>query len=214
MASAPAAASSAAGSTAATAPAAAPEARPAPVDTVRGPPLLGVGTVVWLSSELMFFAGLFAAYFTLRGANDPWPPQGAELATARTAVATAVLLGSSFTMHLAVRASEGGDRPRAVRWLVVTMAMGAVFLANQALEYAELPFSISSHAYGSIFYVMTGLHGLHVIGGILFMAAVVGVIAGPSSRAPSGSTVTVCAYYWHFVDVVWVAMFATVYLLR
>jgi cytochrome c oxidase subunit 3 len=94
------------------------------------------------------------------------------------------------------------------------MAMGAVFLANQALEYHELSFSISTHAYGSIFYLMTGFHGLHVIGGIAFMGAVIGVIAGRSSRAPSGQTVMVCAYYWHFVDVVWVAMFATLYLLR
>ena len=190
---------------------AAPAAR---AERVPGPSLVGVGTVVWLSSELMFFAGLFAAYFTLRGATDRWPPAGAELSTGRTAVATAVLVGSSFTMHLAVRASESDDRRRSVRWLVVTMALGLLFLGNQALEYSELPFSISTHAYGSMFYLMTGFHGLHVIGGILFMGAVAGVIAGRSSRAPSGQTVMVCAYYWHFVDVVWVVMFATVYLLR
>ena len=198
--------------------ASAPAASTAPVvtapETVRGPSLLGVGVVVWLSSELMFFAGLFAAYFTLRGANTTWPPAGVELATARTAGATAVLVGSSFTMHLAVKASEHDDRAGAVRWLVATMALGLVFLSNQALEYSELSFSISTHAYGSIFYLMTGFHGLHVIGGVVFMATVVGVIAGRSSRAPAGQIVMVCAYYWHFVDVVWVAMFSTIYLLR
>ena len=88
-------------------------------------------------------------------------------------------------MHLAVRSSERDDRAGAARWLLITMALGLVFLCNQALEYSELPFSISSHAYGSIFYLMTGFHGLHVIGGIVFMATVVGVIAGGSSRAPS-----------------------------
>ena len=101
-----------------------------------------------------------------------------------------------------------------MRWLLVTMGLGLVFLTNQAVEYRELPFSISSHAYGSMFYLMTGFHGLHVIGGIVFMAAVIAVIAGRSSRAPSGRPSTVCSYYWHFVDVVWVAMFTTLYLLR
>jgi cytochrome c oxidase subunit 3 len=182
--------------------------------TVRRPSLLGVGVVVWLASELMFFAGLFAAYFTLRSSNDVWPPAGAELATGRTALATAVLISSSFTMHLAVRASEHGDRTRAVRWLLVTMGLGALFLTNQAVEYAELPFSISSHAYGSMFYLLTGFHGLHVIGGIGFMAAVIAIIAGRTSRSPASPPVTVCAYYWHFVDVVWVALFATIYLLK
>jgi cytochrome c oxidase subunit 3 len=194
---------------------AAPAATPSDTsESVPGPSVLGVGTVVWLSSELMFFAGLFAAYFTLRGADRPWPPPNSELATARTAVATAVLIGSSFTMHLAVRASERDDRQGSVKWLMATVGLALVFLANLAWEYAELPFSISTNAYGSMFYLMTGFHGMHVIGGIAFMAAVVGVIAGSSSRAPSAQTVAVCAYYWHFVDVVWVAMFTTLYLLR
>ncbi len=186
----------------------------AAAETVRRPSLVGVGTVVWLSSEIMFFAGLFAAYFTLRAKSADWPPAGVELATTRTAGATAVLVGSSLTMHLAVRAAEEGRRPVAVRWLLVTMALGALFVGNQALEYAELAFSISSHAYGSMFYLLTGFHGLHVLGGLGFMGSVIAVVAGRSSRAPVGSTVTVCAYYWHFVDVVWVAMFATLYLLR
>jgi cytochrome c oxidase subunit 3 len=161
----------------------------------------------------MFFAGLFAAYFTLRSINDPWPPADVELETVRTAVATAVLVASSGAMHVAVVAAERDDRRRAVRWLAVTAAMGAVFLANQVLEYAEASFQIDDHAYGSIFYLMTGFHGLHVLGGLVFMGAVALAIAG-RSRAPAHETVEVCAYYWHFVDVVWVAMFATVYLLQ
>src|SRR3954471_15152420 len=92
------------------------------------PSLLGVGVVVWLSSELMFFAGLFAAYFTLRSSATVWPPPGADLATLRTGVATAVLISSSFTMHLAVKASEANDRRNAVRWLLVTMGLGTLFL--------------------------------------------------------------------------------------
>ncbi|HET6949202.1 MAG TPA: heme-copper oxidase subunit III [Acidimicrobiales bacterium] len=177
------------------------------------PSPLGVGVVVWLASELMFFAGLFAAYFTLRGVNERWPPPDVELATARTAVATVVLVASSGAMHVAVNAAKRGDRRRASRWLGVTALMGLVFLSNQAWEYADAPFKIDSHAYGSAFYLMTGFHGLHVVGGLAFMGAVVAAIAG-RSRAPATETVEVCAYYWHFVDVVWVAMFLTIYVVR
>jgi cytochrome c oxidase subunit 3 len=175
---------------------------------------LGVGVVVWLSSELMFFAGLFAAYFTLRSAADRWPPADVHLSTGRTALATAVLVSSSITMHAAVKAADRDDRRRAISWLTITAMLGLVFLSNQALEYADADFRISSHAYGSVFYLMTGFHFLHVLGGLLFMGAVAFAIGGRSSRAPAAATVQVCSYYWHFVDVVWVAMFATIYLLK
>ena len=181
---------------------------------VRQPATLAVGVVVWLASELMFFAGLFAAYFTLRAGADAWPPEGVELETLRTLLATAVLVGSSATMHFAVVAARANDRSAAVRWLVMTMALGAIFLTNQGFEYAEASFSMSSHAYGSMFFLMTGFHGLHVLGGVVLMAIVAAVVSGPASRAPAGTVVDVCGYYWHFVDVVWVVMFATIYLLR
>ena len=173
-----------------------------------------MGVVLWLASELMFFSGLFAAYFTLRATTSPWPPTGVHLSEGRTAAATAVLVASSLAMHMATTAAARGQRRGAVLWLGVTAAMGTLFLANQALEYADASFKISSNAYGSIFYLMTGFHGLHVIGGLLFMGTVAGVIGGKGSRAPVGSVVEVCAYYWHFVDVVWVAMFLTIYVLR
>jgi cytochrome c oxidase subunit III len=177
------------------------------------PSTLGVGVVVWLASELMFFAGLFAAYFTLRSVNDVWPPDGVELATARTAAATVVLVASSGAVHMAVVAARRDDRRRASLWLGITAVMGLVFLSNQALEYAEAPFRLDDHAYGSIFYLMTGFHGAHVVGGLILMGAIAAAIAG-RSRAPTFQTVEVCAYYWHFVDVVWVVMFLTIYVLR
>ena len=184
-----------------------------PASTSRTPSTTAVGVVVWLASELMFFAGIFAAYFTLRAVNDTWPPEGVELATARTALATVILVASSGTMHLAVNASRQDDRRGAIRWLGVTALMGIVFLTNQGFEYAELSFTISSHAYGSIFYTATGIHGLHVIGGLAFMGAAAATIAG-RSKAPVHQTIEVCAYYWHFVDVVWVAMFLTIYVVK
>ena len=180
----------------------------------RGPSALSVGVIVWLASELMFFAGLFAAYFTLRSSTTVWPPRGVELATGRTGIATVVLVASSWTMHLAVRAAEREDRRAAVRMLLVTAALAVVFLGNLGWEYAEAPFSISSHAYGSMFFMMTGFHGLHVIGGILLMLGVIGMIGGRGSRAAAGPPAEVCGYYWHFVDVIWLAMFATIYLIR
>jgi cytochrome c oxidase subunit 3 len=176
------------------------------------PTPLGVGVVVWLASELMFFAGLFAAWFTLRAGNEVWPPDGVELETARTAAATAVLVASSGTMHLAVVAARRADRTGAARWLGLTGTLGALFLANTVGEWAAADFAVDSHAYGSIFYLLTGFHALHVLGGIVLMGAVAGTIAG-RSRAPAAATVDVAAAYWHFVDVVWIAVFATVYLI-
>jgi cytochrome c oxidase subunit 3 len=176
------------------------------------PSTLGVGTVVFLASELMFFSGLFAAWFSLRAANDAWPPPGVELDVLQTGVATAVLVASSYSIHRATRAADAEDRRGTVRWLLVTVVLAALFLGNQAVEYVTADFSMSSHAYGSLFFILTGFHGLHVLVGVGLMLAVVWVVSG-RSRAPLGPTVTVTAYYWHFVDVVWVAMFATIYVL-
>ena len=177
------------------------------------PNIVGIGVVVWLASELMFFAGLFAAWFQLRSINsDAWPPDDVELAVARTAAATAVLVASSFTMHLGVQSAERGDRRGAVRWVLLTVALGAAFLANQALEYAELEISISSHAYASMFFLLTGFHGLHVLGGLVLLLVVLGVVTG-RTKAPLDEPLVMASYYWHFVDVVWVGMFAVVYVL-
>src|SRR4029453_4025403 len=150
------------------------------------PSALGVGVVVWLASELMFFAGLFAAYFTLRSVNDVWPPAGVELETARTAVATAVLVGSSGAMHMAVTAAKREDRQGATRWLGVTALMGLLFLSNQLLEYVQADFRLDDHAYGSVFYLMTGFHGAHVIGGLIFMGAGAAALLGRA--APAGTS--------------------------
>ena len=176
--------------------------------------MLKVGAVVWLASELMFFSGLFAAYFTLRATSAEWPPASVELDVARTAVFTALLVLSSFTMHVAVRAAEGSDQRRAIRWTVLTIVLGGLFIANQGVEYAGLDFTHTSDAYGSMFYLMTGFHGLHVLGGLVLMAAVLAVGTGATSRLRLADPLTVTGYYWHFVDIVWIAMFATIYLIK
>ncbi len=110
--------------------------------------------------------------------------------------------------------ADGGDERGTRLWTIVTIALGAAFLANQGLEYAALDFTATEHAYGSLFFLMTGFHGAHVLGGLVLLGAMLAVATGRTSRAPLASTMSVATYYWHFVDVVWVAMFATIYLVR
>ncbi len=178
-------------------------------------PLLTVGTVVWLASELMFFSGLFAAYFTLRAAaKGPWPPAGVELDVAVSGAFTLALVASSGTMQLAVRAIAAGRLAAFRAWVVATFVLAGMFIANQAHEWLTLGFSVSSHAYGSSFYVMTGFHGMHVIGGMLAMVLLLGRSGSRRFGAGDLPAVEMVSYYWHFVDLVWVALWATLFLLK
>jgi cytochrome c oxidase subunit 3 len=176
---------------------------------------LGVGVVIWLASELMFFGGLFAAYFALKSENgSAWPPSGAELDVPRTAVFTLVLVLSSVTMHLSVRSADQRKRQPALAWLLLTIVMGTMFIANQFFEWRSLAFQVDSHSYGTIYYTLTGFHGLHVIGGLVALAIVAWVVFSRYSRLPSTQTLHAVGYYWHFVDVVWIVVFLVVYVLR
>jgi cytochrome c oxidase subunit 3 len=176
---------------------------------------LAVGVVLWLASEVMFFGGLFAAWFVLKAANEPhWPPPGQDLDPLRMGVFTLVLVSSSVTIHFAVEAAAR-RRPRStLRWLAVTVALGAAFLAHEAFEWHGLPFGFDASAYSSIFYLLTGFHGAHVLGGLVLMSVVAWVALSPGSKVPMGQTVRVTSYYWHFVDSVWVVLYLTVYVLR
>ncbi|HET7486456.1 MAG TPA: cytochrome c oxidase subunit 3 [Acidimicrobiales bacterium] len=181
---------------------------------VSRPSTLAVGTMVWLASEVMFFGGFFAAYFSLRAAATTWPPRDVELDLGRAAFFTAVLVVSSATMHLGVRAVEQGDRRGARLWILATLAFGSLFLANQVSEWLGLGFTPASHSYGSVFYLLTGFHGLHVLGGLVAMAALLGRMASPVDDPGTAPVAQVVGYYWHFVDAVWLAVFATVFLVR
>ena len=178
-------------------------------------PVLTVGTVVWLASELMFFSGLFAAYFTLRATNPgEWPPPDVELEVVTSGLFTLGLVLSSGTMQLAVRAIAGGRLPAFRAWLLVTLALAAAFVGNQIHEWSGLHFRVDSHAFGSAFYVMTGFHGMHVVGGMLAMVVLLGRAGSRRFGAADLPGVEVVSYYWHFVDVVWIAMWATLFLLK
>jgi cytochrome c oxidase subunit 3 len=176
--------------------------------------MLAVGTVVWLASELMFFGGLFAAYFTLKAEARVWPPAGVELETALSAFFTLFLIASSGTMVLAVRSLERGDRAGMIRWLLATFGLGALFLANQIREFYSLDFRVSSNSYGSIYYLMTGFHALHVAAGLLLMLVALVIATGPGLVERRAPVVDSIGYYWHFVDVVWIGLFTTIFVIR
>ena len=176
---------------------------------------MAVGVIIWLASEVMFFAGLFAAYFVLKAENaGNWPPSDVELDVPRAALATGVLVLSSVTIHYAVVAAEQGRLRQARRLMIVTVGLGTLFIANLALEYAGLDFRVDTHAYGTIFYLLTGFHGAHVVGGLVALSVVAWVVFSAGSRTPPAETIRVMSYYWHFVDVVWIGLFLVVYVVQ
>ncbi len=179
-----------------------------------GMPLLVVGIVIFLGSELMFFAALFGMYFTLRGEAAQWPPAGIELEFAKPFIFTCILVASSFTMQMAVIRVRQGNRPAMRRWIWLTFAMGWTFLAGQFWDYFGFDFTIGTNAYGSAFYTMTGFHALHVFAGLVAMLVVLGRAATGAMTKDDHAGLEVVAYYWHFVDVVWIALFAVLFVLK
>ncbi|AEE46310.1 cytochrome c oxidase subunit 3 [Cellulomonas fimi] len=204
--------------------------RTAPHVSVNRPNPVSVGTIVWLASELMFFAGLFAMYFTLRAAvPEEWAEQTQKLNLTFAFINTTVLVLSSVTCQMGVWAAERFQPVRTGsllqvnrwgmnEWMVLTYLMGAFFIGGQVYEYAELVehgLTISSSPYGSVFYLTTGFHGLHVVGGLIAFLFLLGrSFSAKRFGHHEATTAIVTSYYWHFVDVVWIALFAVIYLLR
>ena len=204
----------------------------APRPTASRPNLVSVGTIIWLSSELMFFAALFAMYFTIRsvdkGMGQAWPKAHLDLQLA--SINTTVLLLSSVTCQMGVFAVERGQirRTRGLlhpmswglrEWYVLTFFMGLYFVCGQGYEYVSLlrdqGLSLHSSAYGSVFFIPTGFHGLHVAGGLVAFLFILGrtLAAKRLTREVQVSAIVV-SYYWHFVDVVWIGLFTTIYLIH
>jgi cytochrome c oxidase subunit 3 len=181
--------------------------------------MVSVGVIVWLASELMFFAGLFGIYFTVRSQTDgEWPPAPTELDVTYALIFTIILVASSFTCQFGVFAAERGDVFALRRWYLLTLVMGTVFVLGQANEYRNLVINhettMASSPYGTVFYLTTGFHGLHVIGGLIAFVLLIGKTK-ISKFTPSQATgAIVVSYYWHFVDVVWIGLFATIYIIR
>ncbi|MDO5494380.1 MAG: heme-copper oxidase subunit III [bacterium] len=193
------------------------------------PNVVSVGTIVWLASELMFFAGLFAMYFTHRSVNaDQWPAGVDHLDIPFSTVNTLILVSSSFTCQMGVWAAERFQTRRTgslldfrkwgvVEWFTLTFIMGAVFIGGQVYEYAALyqhGLDITS-SYGSVFFITTGFHGLHVLGGLIaFLFVLARTFAAKRYGHHEATSAIVVSYYWHFVDVVWIALFAMIYIIR
>ena len=181
--------------------------------------MVSVGTVIWLSSELMFFAGLFSIYLTLRGVNpELWAEQTQFLNVPLALVNTIILVLSSVTCQIGVFAAERGDVRSLRFWFILTFIMGAVFVAGQVYEYSGLleeGVSFSGDAYGSAFYLATGFHALHVTGGLVaFLYCLGRLYIAKRFTHQSATTAVVTSYYWHFVDIVWIALFLMIYVLQ
>ncbi len=203
-----------------------------PRPTASRPNLVSVGTIIWLSSELMFFAALFAMYFTVRsvdkGLGQPWPKAHLDLALA--SANTIVLLLSSVTCQAGVFAIERHQLRRTGRiwnplrwglreWYVLTFLMGLYFVLGQGYEYLDLiqkqHVTLSSSNYGSVFFLTTGFHGLHVSGGLIAFIFLLGrTFAAKRFTLEQQTSAIVVSYYWHFVDVVWIGLFTTIYLIH
>lgn len=198
---------------------------------VNRPNIVAVGTIIWLSSELMFFAALFAMYFTTRAVQGPeiWAESTSLLDIPFASINTTILVLSSVTCQFGVFAAERFQARRTGslmqwskwgmrEWFALTFLMGAVFIGGQVYEYAKLVsegVSLSSSPYGSVFYMTTGFHGLHVTGGLIaFLIVLVRTFRAGRFGHKQATTAIVVSYYWHFVDIVWIALFSAIYLIK
>ena len=171
-----------------------------------------LGMVVFVASEAMFFATFFGAYFTIYSVNPVWPPAGfPHLEPGLATVLTVLLVASSVTLQTGVRAIRR-DRTRAMLvWLGLTILLGAGFLGLQLYDYSLLGFGVRDGIFGSLFYVMTGLHMAHVFGGVVFLVLVLTQGLGGQLTHAHHDSMEAGSIYWHFVDVVWICLFTTFY---
>ncbi len=190
-----------------------------PPDTQRntGMPTPLVGMLLFVASEVMFFGGLFAAYFNSRAAHAAeWgPPGGHELeAWPLATILTILLVTSSVTMQLGVAAIRRGDQGRLRMWVGMTLVLGVLFLLGQLYDYSQLGFGIGDGIFSTTFYTLTGFHGAHVFGGAIGMTILFARSMQGQFSARNHVAVEAISMYWHFVDIVWVALFFTLYFLR
>ena len=173
-----------------------------------------LGMLLFIISEIMLFGAFFTAYFFIRVVNhDPWPAAGEEIPVAIAGVNTAILLSSSFTMHWALEGARNENKLAMRVGLLSTLCLGITFLSVQVNEYVHLGFAPHDNAQGTIFYGLTGLHGAHVFVGLsLLTMATTRAFRGHFS-AKEHRGVEVPGIYWHFVDVMWIFVYSTIYVL-
>ena len=173
-----------------------------------------LGMLLFIISEVMLFGAFFTAYFFIRVvANADWPAEGTHLPVAVAGVNTAILISSSFTMHWSLESAKNENRAGLRVGLLTTFLLGLTFLLIQINEYVHIGFAPADHAQGTIFYSLTGLHGAHVFVGLtLLLFATIRAFRGHFS-AKEHRGVEVPGIYWHFVDVMWIIVYSTIYIL-
>jgi cytochrome c oxidase subunit III len=174
-----------------------------------------LGMFLFIASEVMLFGSFFTVYFFARVVNEApaWPPEGFHLPVFVAGINTTILLTSSFTMHWALQSIKRGNRAGLQAGLVLTLGMGLTFLLTQVMEYSRVGFAPRDGAIGSTFYGLTGLHAAHVFVGLTLLTfATVRAFRGHFSPEHHHG-VEIPGIYWHFVDVMWIVVYATVYLL-
>jgi cytochrome c oxidase subunit III len=172
-----------------------------------------LGMVLFVASEAMFFAALFAAYFTIYAKAPVWPPLNVPIPDLPIPIAlTVILVSSSLVLQTGVRAARRGNTTALSRRLLATVILGLAFLALQGYDYSQLTFGIHGGSYASLFYVMTGLHMAHVIGGVVFLSIVLAQSLTGQLSLRRHEPVEAAAIYWHFVDMVWIGLFSVFYL--
>jgi cytochrome c oxidase subunit 3 len=182
-----------------------------------------LGMILFITSEVMFFAGLFAAYFSVRANATSWPPINPETGEAfhlsilpLVGPATVMLILSSFTCQFAIWAIRRGDRTAFLRNIGVTFVIGVVFLIMQVIDYALLAsegITLSAGTFGTTYFTLTGFHGAHVFAGVIMLGVVLYRGMAGQFSAKHHDAVEATSLYWHFVDVVWILLFSLLYLL-
>jgi cytochrome c oxidase subunit III len=173
-----------------------------------------LGMFLFIASEVMLFGSFFTAYFFIRVVNhEPWPPAPFHLPVYVAFVNTCILVTSSFTMHWALQSIKRGNRAGMQAGLALTFLMGLTFLLTQILEYARIGFTPHDQAFGTIFFSLTGLHGAHVFVGLTILAAMTTRAFRGHFDSEHHHGVEIGGIYWHFVDVMWIVVFTTVYIL-
>jgi cytochrome c oxidase subunit 3 len=173
-----------------------------------------LGTCVFLASELMFFAALFASYYDLKSTSAVWPPPYVHLDELGTAIGTVFLAMASATMFPFIRALKRGNMKAAYAWLYASIVSGIAFLGFELRGYAKQGFNMHTSAYGTVYMTMTGFHFLHVIVGVILLTALYFSLRSPTFTSTSHAGAEAISYYWHFVFVVWIGIYTTIYWIR
>jgi cytochrome c oxidase subunit 3 len=175
-------------------------------------PMLGI--LLFIISEVMIFGAFFTAYFFIRVVNgDPWPAPGTTLPEAVAGVNTCILVSSSLTVHWALTSIKNGNRFGLKAGITATFLLGLTFLFVQINEYVHIGFSPRDTAQATVFYSLTGLHGAHVFIGLCLLLMVTWRSFKGHFTPEEHRGVEIPGIYWHFVDIMWIVVYTTVYVI-